>query len=522
MKLLLALLAFCLIAPCGLSKEVSKTIAILVASPESFDPDLPTLKYASKDVDRLKHALTKVGGLTPQQVYTLGDPTIDSLKKLIKTVLYDSAKKASLISPEDTKLIFYYTGHSDINGLHFFDRMLTRAELHEILDSFAVKTKVIILDSCYSGALAEKGIKPAEPFTIPKADFDEPHGTVFMTASSGSELAFEIDEIEGSLFTHHIVKGLYGLADLNRDGFVTIDELYQFVYKNMRLQALTLPQGVTQSPEFNANLKGKGALVLAAPHQKQAQITLGSGIVGTITFNNEQGIQIYQLTKLEPLAKQITLIAGEYQVFLHTGGRIGTSKLVLKAADSKVLSKEDFAYDTQIGYHLMEKGRRDDWVLGYAGGVVASSFTDPGPHLELRYESPGIYWNLYHLRLFFGGTVAKNKLYYQGSTGESTGASAIIGIKHGQLVDWGIPGQGIHFSLIGGIEYRNQEWKDAGFLAFDPQMPKFGGELSTSIIAGESASYGFGIRREWLFVQKKESEDTLAFAATTFLVSFFF
>ena len=523
MKIIWKLLIFTLLnTKLALSEERSKTIAILVSSPESFDPDLPTLKYAFKDVDRIRHALEKVGGVSSSRVFVLDDPTIAALEKLVEKIILGLKKGSQQIGLNETKLIFYYTGHSDINGLHFFDRMLSRSELHRVLDGFTVKTKVIILDSCYSGALAEKGVKPAGAFTIPKADFDEPHGTVFMTATSGSELAFEIDEIEGSLFTHHIVKGMYGLADLNRDGFVTIDELYQFVYKNMKLQALTLPQGISQNPEFNSNLKGRGALVLSAPKMHHAQVILDQSITGSLTFSNEKGIQIYQVAKLDAAPKQVSLVAGEYQVFLHTGSRIGTSKLVLKEAETARLSKQNFIYNTQAGYHLMEKGKRGDWVLGYAGGIVVSSFTEPGPQLELRYESPAIYWNLYNLRLQLGISAAKNYLLFKEEKGDSLGFSAIAGFKHGKLVDWGIAGQSIHFGLLGGVEYREQKWENPDFQAFDPMLPKIGVEFATSIFASDHASYGFGLRREWLFAQIDDSEDTLALAASTFLFTLFF
>ncbi|MFK7825176.1 MAG: caspase domain-containing protein [Oligoflexales bacterium] len=523
MKIFWCLLILVLLSSSLVFAELKpKTIAILVASPESFDPDLPTLKYAFKDVERIRHALIKVGRLSSAKVFVLDDPTIVGLEKLVNKIKQSLKKDQDNQGLGETKLIFYYTGHSDIKGLHFFDRMLTRSELHRVLDDFKVKTKVIILDSCYSGALAEKGIKPAGAFTIPKADFDEPHGTVFMTATSGSELAFEIDEIEGSLFTHHIVKGMYGLADLNRDGFVTIDELYQFVYKNMKLQSLTLPEGVSQSPEFNANLKGKGALVLTAPKMHHAQVVLDKSIIGSLTFSNEQGIQIYQVDKPDATSKQVSLVAGEYQVYLRSAESLGTSKLLLIASETAHLSKHNFVYDSQMGYHLMEKGKREDWVLGYAGGVTILTFTELGPHLELRYESPAIYWNLYNLRFLLGLSIAKNKLQYQEEEGDSFGVSAITGLRHGQLVNWGIAGQLIHFGLIGGLEQRQQEWENSEFIEFKPQMPKFGVELATSIFVGDYVSYGLGLRREWLFVEREGTKDTLAFAASSILFSLFF
>src|SRR5690606_12196662 len=97
----------------------------------------------------------------------------------------------------------------------------------------------------------------------PVAEFDEPSGSVFLAATSGSDLAFEIEELGGSLFTHHLVAGLYGQGDANGDGLVTIEELYQHVYREMHLGSMTLPVPQIQKPEYKTALRGQGALVVA-------------------------------------------------------------------------------------------------------------------------------------------------------------------------------------------------------------------------------------------------------------------
>jgi hypothetical protein len=61
------------------------------------------------------------------------------------------------------------------------------------------------------------------------------YGRVVLTASDATQYAWEGDEIigeaENSLFTHFLIQGLQsGQADLNGDGRITLDELYDYIY----------------------------------------------------------------------------------------------------------------------------------------------------------------------------------------------------------------------------------------------------------------------------------------------------
>jgi len=61
------------------------------------------------------------------------------------------------------------------------------------------------------------------------------YGRVVLTASDSTQYAWEGENLKGSapesLFTHHLVQGIEtSEADINRDGHITIDELYDYVY----------------------------------------------------------------------------------------------------------------------------------------------------------------------------------------------------------------------------------------------------------------------------------------------------
>ena len=94
-----------------------------------------------------------------------------------------------------------------------------------------------MLDCCYSGAFA-KGLVSRADKKIHTGDyFDEGRGRIVLTASDSMQYSFEADKLNvevkdpGSIFTRAVIDGLNtGKADLDKDGRVSYDELYDYTY----------------------------------------------------------------------------------------------------------------------------------------------------------------------------------------------------------------------------------------------------------------------------------------------------
>ncbi len=91
-----------------------------------------------------------------------------------------------------------------------------------------------MLDCCYSGAFARGMLAKADKAIGTRERF-EGSGRVVLTASDAMQYAFEGSHIEGkaepSVFTNIIVHGLKtGEADMDGDGIITLDELYDYVH----------------------------------------------------------------------------------------------------------------------------------------------------------------------------------------------------------------------------------------------------------------------------------------------------
>ena len=82
-----------------------------------------------------------------------------------------------------------------------------------------------VFDACRGGSWTRSKGLTAAPAIELKAPFSlQSEGTVLFAASSGLESAHESDRLRGSFFTHHLVGGLLGAADISGDGVVTAPE----------------------------------------------------------------------------------------------------------------------------------------------------------------------------------------------------------------------------------------------------------------------------------------------------------
>jgi hypothetical protein len=104
-------------------------------------------------------------------------------------------------------------------------------------ESFSERV-VLFLDCCYSGAFGA-GMTSRAGETVDIGERFEGSGRVVLTASSAMEYSFEGENRTGSgeesVFTSALVRGLEsGEADSDQDGWISVEELYRYVYRQVR------------------------------------------------------------------------------------------------------------------------------------------------------------------------------------------------------------------------------------------------------------------------------------------------
>lgn len=222
---------------------MDRRIALIVGNTNYADVSLAQLTSPQADATKLAAILE--------------DPTIGGFEEVtvkldasLTEVMRSIAKALNARNPGDTVLI-YFSGHGvlDSYGKLYLavddtERNLLSATaisssfIAEEMDRSNSKRQVLILDCCYSGAFA-RSAKGAFPIAVNRQAFEgNGFGRYVLTATDTTEYAWEGDRILGgsvhSVFTHYLIEGLVsGDADTDRDGLITLEELYQYIYERV-------------------------------------------------------------------------------------------------------------------------------------------------------------------------------------------------------------------------------------------------------------------------------------------------
>jgi hypothetical protein len=223
--------------------------ALLVATGTYSDPGLAQLQAPAGDVDSLARVLGD-GSIGHFDVEELVDRPTEEVKKAIEG-FFGAAKPSDL-------LLLYFSCHGVLSQSRRFyfataSTALQYLRATAIEDGFVngviqesrARSIVLILDCCHSGAFG-KGMAPKSALTVDVEHRFEGRGRVTLSASTELQYAFEeadpatgINELApstpGSLFTSCLVDGLRsGEADMDRDGEIGVDELYDYVCQKVR------------------------------------------------------------------------------------------------------------------------------------------------------------------------------------------------------------------------------------------------------------------------------------------------
>ena len=169
-------------------------------------------------------------------------PTIDEISRSIDALnaRMDAASRQG-ISPVFT---FFYSGHGarDAKGeaaLALLDGTLSQSAMHErVLDKIRSQAVHLFIDACHAEAVVRPRDIEAKTVEIRPQDLVEHLSRAsaarypnvgFVIASSSGASTHEWDLYQSGVFTHEVISGLRGVADVNHDGRVEYAELGAFL-----------------------------------------------------------------------------------------------------------------------------------------------------------------------------------------------------------------------------------------------------------------------------------------------------
>jgi YVTN family beta-propeller protein len=217
---------------------VASRSALLIATYDYQDTGLRRLTAPAHDAEALAEVLRSpdVAGF---EVTTLVNEPHYRVGEAIAALYRDRR-------PDDLTLL-YFTGHGlkDEDGRLYLATANTRRDsllfsslpaeqVDQAMSASRSRRNVLILDCCYSGAFPAGALAKSDS-AVQTLERFQGRGRSVLTASDSTQYSFEGNRMRGSapqsVFTRHLVAGLRdGSADLDDDGDITIDELYNYVY----------------------------------------------------------------------------------------------------------------------------------------------------------------------------------------------------------------------------------------------------------------------------------------------------
>ena len=273
------------------------------------------LRYATTDAESFSAVVTELGGVAKGDRLLVVDSDRGALDRAF--TLMETRLQAARGDGQRLEFLFYYSGHSDEQGLLLGNDVLTYRTLKARLDAMSADVTIGILDSCASGALVRlKGGRPTAPFLVDTSTSIE--GYALLTSSSADENAQESERIGASYFTHYLISGMRGAADTNRDGRVTLSESYAYAFDET-LYSTESSRGGAQHPNYDFQLAGTGDLVLTDLRATSAVIALARDLEGRVFIRDPRGRLVAEVNKSGARGVEVALPPGVYEVTADNG-----------------------------------------------------------------------------------------------------------------------------------------------------------------------------------------------------------
>jgi hypothetical protein len=418
------------------------------------EPGVTPLRYADDDaaaVHQLGRALSRRSFLLalpdaetvarfPDVAGQARAPALRELDRVLTEV--NAAIAEATRAGDETSVVLFYSGHGTIRedgqgALTFLDGALTRDGLYDrVLAVLTAKYVHLLVDACHAESVVRPRDGQAQVVAISEVTASAYVGRATLArfpnvgaivASVSAAQAHEWDAYRGGVFTHEVLSGLRGGADVNGDRLIEYSELAAFL--SAANHAVTDPRGRLQTVVTPVAVNPRAPVLDLRAARGVARLQGKPSGLGAIYLEDGNGARLLDL-RAEP-DFGVQLLLPPMTLFLHTADReaelrlaenekVAFADLTLRPRSTRprgaiATSLQRGLFATRFGpaYYLGFMGHAPDmipvdvavadpgdagpaargtahrWVLGGAGVLAASAGVFGGLALQARNDFNG-------------------------------------------------------------------------------------------------------------------------------------
>jgi Caspase domain len=338
-------------APAG--ADTTRRFALVIGANRGAADRVP-LRYAVTDAERFADIVSRMGGVLPADRAVLRDPTRAGLLEALDATGRRTAEAKA--ADERVEVIVYFSGHADDQGLMLGRELLSYRDLRDAVGALHADVGITILDACASGAITRLKGGTQHPAFLSGAE-NATRGYAFLTSSSENEAAQESERLRGSFFTHALLSGLRGAADVTGDGRVTLNEAYQFAFSETLVQTTTTQAGA-QHPAYDIKMAGTGDVVMTDVRNTSSRLVFGDDYDGRFVVLGPNRQLVAELYKPRGRRVELGLEPGSYGVYFEQEKQLLTTSVTLVDGQQQELVRASLKptrrWPTQYRGHLGE------------------------------------------------------------------------------------------------------------------------------------------------------------------------
>lgn len=298
----------------AVSPVAGATYAVVVGISDYQDPDIPDLRFANRDAEAFANFLRSPGG------GGLDGDHLNVLTNQQATAAQFAAALDALVEQckAGDQAVIYFSGHGDVERktisqpgfllcwdaparVYMGGGTYSLAYLEEIVRTLSVQNKarvLVIADACHAGKLAGSQIGGAQATTANLAR--QFANEIKILSCEPNEYSLEGTQWGGGrgCFSYHLIDGLFGLADRNEDGLVSLSEIDRYLEDHVAQEVA--PQ--VQTPMFTGD---KNACIARVEPQILANLQkFKSGQIATFAPTEGRGLEEVVLAGVDSSLRQ--------------------------------------------------------------------------------------------------------------------------------------------------------------------------------------------------------------------------